>query len=91
MCKMHFMRTEPFSFHDILNLWESHSALAHDMGVPKERARSWRTRGQLRPKYWPRLLERLEQRFGKKLTADDLMLAAAMGDEAKPSEQAKAA
>jgi hypothetical protein len=84
------MQTEPLTFHQILSLWKTHSELARDMDVPKERARFWRVRGRLPPKYWPRLLKELHRRFGLTLTPGQLMLAAA-ADEPPGSDRAEAA
>ena len=72
------------SFTELCELWETHQALADDMCVPKSRARQWRVRNYIRPKYWPRFIDMLEQRHGRVVTARQLMLASAgYSDEAE--------
>lgn len=80
------MHIEPRTFSEILALWKTHGALAIDMNVPKCRARQWRVRGSVHPRYWPRLIELVEQRFGIVITPRQLMLAAA-GEAGTDSER----
>lgn len=71
------MHSENPSFTEILSRWQTLAEFVADMNVPYERAKKWRARGRaIPPKYWPRLIDMAEQRFGLVLTPRQLMLAA---------------
>lgn len=79
----------PVTHRKIIELWKQvaprdwFSACGVDMAtdgnvrVWKERVRQWRDRDSIPPKYWPRLIDVVEARFGILITARQLMLAAA--------------
>jgi len=58
---------------DLFDCWDSDAKLANDTGLPRERVKKWRQRGQIPNKHWPRVLDALKRK-GKKLSADDLLV-----------------
>ena len=84
MC-MDVNMAEHFQSHQqVLELWRPlavegrlFKAIAADTGFPRRRIQQWHRRNNIRPEYWPHLIEVVEQRFGIVLTPRQLMLAAA--------------
>jgi hypothetical protein len=85
LCIISRMIDESPSHAALLSLWKWHSQLAADMDVPKWRARQWRARGSIPPKYWPRFITAMRERFGREVSADELL--AGYNDAALPASQ----
>jgi len=55
-----------------LALWPTYKDLALAMGVPVQSARYWVVRGRIPPRYWPRFIAVMQDRFGVTPTAEHL-------------------
>ena len=92
------MHTEITSHQQVLDLWRSlagerprrlYSLIARDLAVPRARVARWHERDSVPAKYWPRLIDLAEQRFGVVITPRQMMLAAA--EEAARDKSVEAA
>lgn len=89
------MTVHPTLFTEIFALWPNEfqaMRIGSDMGVPRGRAQQWINRDYIPPWYWPRLVDVVEQRFGRVITYRQLVEASvSLRGQAQIDAQAKAA